>query len=179
MTRVRERRFRERFVAAAVVCALLAAAAVASGARSASGAEGTGLPLPRFVSLRATEANLRTGPGVQYPVDWVYNRQLLPLEIVAEYDTWRKVRDWEGTQGWVHQSMLDGARTIIITGSVRTLRRSMNTRSDAVARAESGVIGRIVECPDGASWCKVEIDGFEGWLRRVEFWGVYTDEVLR
>ena len=179
MARFPERSFRERIVAAAIVAALLAPAAMAFGTRSASGAEGTGLPLPRFVSLRATEANLRTGPGVQYPVDWVYHRQLLPFEIVAEYHTWRKVRDWEGTQGWVHQSMLDGARAIIITGSTRTLRRSMNTRSDAVARAEPGVIGRIVECPDGASWCKVEIDGFEGWLRRVEFWGVYADEVLR
>ena len=178
MTRVRERRFRERFVAAAVVCALLAAAAVASGARSASGAEGTGLPLPRFVSLRATEANLRTGPGVQYPVDWVYNRQLLPLEIVAEYDTWRKVRDWEGTQGWVHQSMLSNSRALIVTGKVRTIRSQQSTKAAAVARAEPGVVGALLECPKERAWCRIEVEGREGWLRSVEFWGVYRGEAL-
>ena len=84
--------------------------------------KGTGLPLPRYVSLRAGEVNLRTGPGVQYPVDWVYLRQNLPMEIIAEYGTWRKVRDWQGTQGWVHQSMVSGLRTLIITGNTRTVR---------------------------------------------------------
>ena len=83
---------------------------------------GSGLPLPRFVSLRAAEVNMRTGPGVQYPVEWVYRRQALPMEVIAEYGTWRKVRDWQGTQGWVHQSMLGGRRTLIVTGKVRTVR---------------------------------------------------------
>ncbi|MDP6882831.1 MAG: SH3 domain-containing protein, partial [Rhodospirillales bacterium] len=72
--------------------------------------EGTGLPLPRFVNLRANEANMRTGPGVQYPVEWVFVRPDLPLEVIAEYRTWRKVRDWQGTQGWMHQSMLDSRK---------------------------------------------------------------------
>jgi SH3-like domain-containing protein len=141
--------------------------------------EGTGLPLPRFVNLRATEANMRTGPGVQYPVEWVFVRQDLPLEVIAEYRTWRKVRDWQGTQGWMHQSMLDSRRTVIVTGVQRTLRKKSDTQSTAQARVEAGVIGRLLECPDGSGWCKVEIDGFEGWLRRVEFWGVYAKEVLR
>ncbi len=92
--------------------------------------KGTGLPLPRFVSLRAREVNLRIGPGVQYPVDWVYLRQNLPVEIVAEYGTWRKIRDWQGTQGWVHQSMVSGTRTFIVTGQERTIRR----KGDAKAR---------------------------------------------
>ena len=140
---------------------------------------GTGLPLPRFVNLRASEANMRTGPGVQYPVEWVFVRQDLPLEVIAEYRTWRKVRDWQGTQGWMHQSMLDNRRMVIVTGIQRTLRKRSNTQSPAQARVEAGVIGYLLECPDGSGWCKVEIDGFEGWLRRVEFWGAYAKEVLR
>jgi SH3-like domain-containing protein len=140
---------------------------------------GTGLPLPRFVNLRASEANMRTGPGVQYPVEWVFVRQDLPLEVIAEYRTWRKVRDWQGTQGWMHQSMLDNRRMVIVTGVQRTLRKRSNTQSTAQARVEAGVIGYLLECPDGSGWCKVEIDGFEGWLRRVEFWGAYAKEVLR
>jgi len=141
-------------------------------------AKGTGLPLPRFVSLRAGEVNLRTGPGVQYPVDWVYYRQHLPVEVIAEYGTWRKIRDWQGTQGWVHQSMVGARRTIVVTGDVRTLRARPDPKSGAVAQAEAGVVGRLVACPDLNGWCRVEAGGYEGWLRRVEFWGAHRDEVM-
>ena len=138
--------------------------------------EGSGLPLPRFVSLRAGEVNLRTGPGVQYPVEWVYLRQKLPVEVIAEYLTWRKIRDWQGAQGWVHQSMVGGLRTIIITGNTRTLRREAKVESAPVALADVGVIGQILECPEDSGWCKVDIGGHKGWLRRVDFWGVHRDE---
>lgn len=150
----------------------LAAPAVLAAGR------GTGLPLPRFVSLRAGEVNLRTGPGVQYPVDWVYHRQNLPVEIIAEYGTWRKVRDWQGTQGWVHQSMVGAKRTFIVTGDIRSVRRKGDPKSDVIAKAEDGVIGRLLACPDVQGWCKVEVGGLEGWLRRVEFWGVHRNEVM-
>ena len=140
--------------------------------------EGTGLPLPRFVHLRAGEVNMRTGPGVQYPVEWVYRRQNLPLEVIAEHRTWRKVRDWQGTQGWMHQSMLGGRRTIIVTGAVRALRDKADARSTAMARAEPGVVGRLMECPKDSGWCKVEIDEFTGWLRRVDFWGAHANELV-
>ncbi len=140
--------------------------------------KGTGLPLPRFVSLRANEVNLRTGPGVQYPVDWVYLRQSLPVEIIAEYGTWRKVRDWQGTQGWVHQSMVAGLRTFIVTGGTRTVRRKGDAGSPAVATLEAGVIGKLLSCPDLNGWCRVEVDGNKGWLRRVDFWGVLRSEVM-
>jgi SH3-like domain-containing protein len=139
---------------------------------------GSGLPLPRFVSLRAAEVNMRTGPGVQYPVEWVYRRQSLPMEVIAEYGTWRKVRDWQGTQGWVHQSMLSGRRAMIVTGKVRTVRGSQSTKSAAIAKVEPGVIGQLVECPREGSWCRIDVDGREGWLRRVEFWGIYRSEAL-
>ena len=138
----------------------------------------TGLPLPRFVSLRAGEVNLRTGPGVQYPVDWVFLRRNLPVEIIAEYGTWRKIRDWQGTQGWVHQSMLAGTRTLIVTGETRTIRRKADANSGLVAKIEAGAIGRLVSCPDLNGWCRVEAGGRNGWLRRVDFWGVLRNEVM-
>ena len=146
---------------------------------AAAAPEGTGLPLPRFVSLRAAEANLRTGPGVQYPVEWVYNRAQLPLEVIAEYHTWRKVRDSQGTQGWMHQSMLDGRRTAVVMGALRTLRQKPDAEAAAVARVEPGVVGRVLECPDGSGWCRLDVDGFQGWMRRAELWGVYRTEVVR
>ena len=140
--------------------------------------KGTGLPLPRYVSLRAGEVNLRTGPGVQYPVDWVYLRQNLPMEIIAEYGTWRKVRDWQGTQGWVHQSMVSGLRALIITGNTRTVRRKADAQSKPIAILEAGVIGKLLSCPDLNGWCRVDVAGQKGWLRRVDFWGVLKNEVM-
>ena len=140
--------------------------------------KGSGLPLPRYVSLRATKVNMRTGPGVQYPVEWVYYRQFLPIEIIAEYGTWRRVRDWQGAQGWVHQNMLSGRRTFIVTNKVRTMRREPKTKSPGVAGLEPGVIGRIRLCLANSTWCQVEVEGREGWLRRVEFWGVYRHETF-
>jgi SH3-like domain-containing protein len=133
---------------------------------------------PRYVSLRAGEVNLRTGPGVQYPVDWVYLRQNLPMEIIAEYGTWRKVRDWQGTQGWVHQSMVSRLRTLIITGNTRTVRRKADAQSKPIAILEAGVIGKLLSCPDLNGWCRVDVAGQKGWLRRVDFWGVLKNEVM-
>ena len=136
------------------------------------------LPLPRFVSLHATIVNMRTGPGLKYPVKWVYRRKFLPIEIIAEYGTWRKVRDWQGTQGWVHVNMLSGQRTFIVTYKVRTVRRGPDTKSPGVAGLEPGVIGRVQFCPANSTWCRVEVGGRDGWLRRAEFWGVYRHESL-
>ncbi len=136
----------------------------------------TNLPLPRFVSLRANEVNLRTGPGTTYPIDWVYVRRGMPVEVIAEFDVWRKIRDWQGTVGWVHQSMLDGRRTALIAGGERALRRDAADDAGAVARLEPGVIGQLLQCE--VAWCRLEADGYRGWLRRDEFWGVYPDEKL-
>ncbi|MGA0393947.1 MAG: SH3 domain-containing protein [Rhodospirillales bacterium] len=138
--------------------------------------QGSGLPLPRYVSLRAAEINLRTGPGVQYPIEWVYKRQHLPVEIIAEFRTWRKIRDWQGAQGWVHQGMLAGQRYVIVTGALRTLRAEANVKSKAVAKLENGVIARLKQCPTAGSWCEIEVGKHQGWLRKVEFWGVYPKE---
>ncbi|MFC1673211.1 SH3 domain-containing protein [Pseudomonadota bacterium] len=139
---------------------------------------GSGLPLPRFVSLRAGEVNLRTGPGVQYPVEWVYRKSGLPLEVIAEYKTWRKVRDWEGAQGWVHQTMLSAKRGFIVTGATRALLSKGERGAKAVARLQTGVSGLIVTCPHGVEYCRVEAEGFEGWLNRADFWGILKGEAF-
>lgn len=163
-----------RRLAASLLPLLLAAGALAPA--PPAGAE-SGLPVPRFVSLRSDEINLRTGPGTNYPVDWVYVRRHMPVEIVAEFDTWRKIRDWEGTVGWVHQSLLDGERTGIVVGATRDMLSA--PRADAtrtVARLEPGVIVRLRECRP--EWCFVQAEEFEGWLRRDAFWGVYPGETF-
>lgn len=134
----------------------------------------TGLPLPRFVSLRAAEVNVRTGPGTRYPIEWVYRRRGMPVEIVDEFDTWRRIRDWQGTEGWVHQSMVQGQRGILVTGKRWTLYRQPETDSPGVALVDAGVVGVLRRCR--AQWCEVSAGGFTGWLPRDAFYGLYPDE---
>jgi SH3-like domain-containing protein len=132
------------------------------------------LPVPRYVSLRASKVNLRTGPGARYPVEWVFVRKGIPLEIVAEYENFFKVRDWEGTEGWVHRAMVWRHRTMVVTGELRTLRSDPSLEAKVVAKVEPGVYGRIEQCEE--DWCRLNISGSVGWLRRFEFWGVYPKE---
>ncbi|MEE2746437.1 MAG: SH3 domain-containing protein [Pseudomonadota bacterium] len=138
----------------------------------------SGLPLPRFVSLRAKTVNMRAGPGVRYPVEWVYKRKHMPMEVVSEFGLWRRVRDFQGTTGWMHQSMLSGKRTSTVLGQTRTLRDRPVSSSSAVARLEPGTIGEIKKCEVSAGWCKLGFGEFVGWLRRVEIWGVYISEKI-
>tara|TARA_R110002110_G_scaffold5407_4_gene27941 strand:+ start:12292 stop:12789 length:498 start_codon:yes stop_codon:yes gene_type:complete len=136
----------------------------------------TGLPLPRFVSLRASKVHLRTGPGVRYPVDWIFVQRNMPVEIVAEFENWRKVRDWQGTEGWVHRSMLSGKRTAVVKGGIQPLRRNPASSATLTARVMEKVVARLLECE--GDWCRVEIGKQRGWMRRTHIWGVYRDEKL-
>ena len=97
-------------------------------------------PVPYFVSLAAGEVNLRTGPGVRYPIDWVYKRRALPVEVIAVFDHWRQIRDWQGTVGWVHQNMLSTRRTLIVVGEERVMRREPKSEAAPVARLAPGVV---------------------------------------
>jgi SH3-like domain-containing protein len=135
----------------------------------------TGLPLPRFVSLGAARVNLRFGPGKEYPISWVLAREGLPVEIIAEFDTWRKVRLHDADEGWIHASLLSGRRTILVTGAVGELRRTPDNDARVVLRAEPGVVGELVDCEE--AWCRVEIGGRRGWLRRDAFWGTLPGEM--
>jgi SH3-like domain-containing protein len=141
------------------------------------GAAEKSLPVPRFVTLKSDQVNVRTGPGDRYPIDWVFTRKDMPVEIVAEFEHWRKIRDIDGTEGWVHQRMLAGRRTVIVKDSLRFLYRSPDIRTDYVARVEPGVIARLQECK--GPWCRVEVQGIAGWLHRDEIWGVYPDETVQ
>lgn len=138
----------------------------------------TGLPLPRFAALRSDEVNLRSGPGTRYPIQWVYKRRDLPVEIEREFEVWRLIEDPEGVKGWVHQATLTGRRSFVVTGSERTLRREAKDDSAAVAKLKPGVVGRIRGCQPGAGWCQVQVGEYRGWLKRGEFWGSYPGEAV-
>ncbi|MBK20605.1 MAG: hypothetical protein CMM52_17375 [Rhodospirillaceae bacterium] len=137
----------------------------------------TGLPLPRFVSLRASEVNLRTGPGTRYPVEWVLIYRHMPVEIIAEFENWRKVREWQGNIGWVHKSMLSGQRWVIVKKGKQDLRRAAKPDSPKIARIEKKVIGRVEKC--NTSWCKIDFSGYTGWMRHNQIWGVYPGEAIK
>ncbi|MEM8948417.1 MAG: SH3 domain-containing protein [Pseudomonadota bacterium] len=139
----------------------------------------TGLPVPRFVSIdqRQTTVNVRFGPGQQYPINWVFTRPNVPLKIIAEFDNWRKVEDYEGAEGWIASRLLSGARTIMVQGAIRDLRRTADNQARVLLHVEPGVIGSLLACED--SWCRVEIEGQRGWLQRGEFWGTLPGETVR
>jgi SH3-like domain-containing protein len=135
------------------------------------------LPVPRFASLKSDEVNLRAGPGEDKPKLWVYQRAGMPVEIIEEFDTWRRIRDYKGVVGWVSAALLSGRRTAIVTEDRRTLRAKPDAAAPAVAELDPGVIARLIEC-DGA-WCRLEVKGYQGWLLRTEFWGVFPDEPVK
>jgi len=136
----------------------------------------TGLPVPRFVSLGADQVHLRFGPGREYPIRWVLARRGLPVEIVAEFDTWRKVKLHDDDEGWIHSSLLSSRRTVMVNDEIAELRRTPADDARVVLRAEPGVVGDLLDCEE--DWCRVDIQGRRGWLRRDAFWGVLPEEVL-
>jgi SH3-like domain-containing protein len=137
----------------------------------------TGLPLPRFAALRTDEVNMRAGPGTRYPIDWVYKRHDLPVEIEREFEVWRLVRDPDGVKGWVHQATLVGRRDFMVVGDERAMRQNPDDAAPPVARLKPGVIGHIRSC-DATEWCEVQVQDYRGYLKRSEFWGAYTAEVV-
>ena len=135
------------------------------------------LPVPRFVTLRSDKVNVRTGPGEQYPIDWVFTRKGMPVEIVAEFNHWHRIRDVDGTEGWVQERMVRGQRAVIVRGHQQALRDRPSNDAEIVARAEPGVIAELSECQP--AWCRVKAGEISGWLKRDEIWGVYPGEVVQ
>lgn len=154
---------------------ILTAAAAAPHACAADGEPAA--KLPRFASLRSDEVNLRVGPGRNYPIGWVLIRKGLPVEIIAQFEHWRKIREPEGGEGWVQERMLTGRRAVMITGAIRSLRREPSAASAIVARAEPGVVAALLECR--AEWCRIDAGHLTGWIRRDEVFGVLPDETIR
>ncbi len=170
------RRHSDHALRAGVAAALLAAAIAL--ALPASAAETTpDEKLPRFVSLRSDQVNLRVGPGGNYPIQWVLTRKEMPVEILKVFEHWRMIRDWQGTEGWVHERMLTGKRGVVVQGGIRALHRRPDPASPVVARAEAGVVARLAECQGG--WCRIEAADIAGWVQRADVWGVYPDETVQ
>jgi SH3-like domain-containing protein len=138
----------------------------------------SGLPIPRYVSLKSDHVNVRAGPTKDNDVAWVYTRSGLPVEITAEFENWRRVRDSEGAEGWVYHSLLSGRRTAVVTMKTRDELASIYDRPDAssavAARLQAGVVAQVKHCADG--WCRVAGNGFDGWIEQQRLWGVYADE---
>jgi SH3-like domain-containing protein len=165
--------------------ALAATGIVTEGFSPRSGAAAqevgpSGLPLPRFVSLRANRVNLRVGPGTNYAVEWMYTRSGIPMEIIQEYDNWRRVRDAEGAEGWINQSLLSGNRTAVAAPWHKgkdvqiNLHREANRGAAIRAILEPGVIASVRSC--NGEWCEVEAGGHRGWVEQAQLWGVYPGE---
>ena len=137
----------------------------------------SGLPVPRFVSLKSGEVYLREGPSPQHKVDWVYVRRGLPVEVIAEYDVWRRIRDADGVVGWVHKQMLDGRRSVLMTGADNVAMRDRpNAEGAVIAYAEPGVIAQLKAC--GGAYCEVEAGTIDAYVPRERVWGVYDDETV-
>lgn len=128
------------------------------------------LPLPRFASLRSSEVNVRVGPGPQYPVVWTYKRQHLPLEITAEFDHWRKLRDFEGQEAWVNKGMLSSKRYVIVVSPTANLHSKPDRQSEVRAVLKKNVLGLLTEIKE--PWCHIKLPGFKGWIMMHEVWGV-------
>jgi SH3-like domain-containing protein len=130
----------------------------------------TNLPIPRFASLRAEKVNLRVGPGTEYPIEWVIIRPNLPVQIIAEYETWRQIKDSEGTTGWVHQSMLCGKRHVIIRQDLCKLPSSCERDARPLAKLKAGLVCKLKKCKSG--YCQVQTGGYKGWVPIEAIWGV-------
>lgn len=139
----------------------------------------SGLALPRMVSLRSNLINARSGPGARYPIEWVYRQKGAPVEIIAEFELWRKIRDWDGSETWVHKSMLSGKRSVKMTAKgASNIYNNEDYNSAIIAKVEDGVIGDIKKCPAGSSFCLIQFGTVEGWVPRSNFFGAYSDEVI-
>jgi SH3-like domain-containing protein len=163
---------------------LLAAAALMSGGALLShaatdGATGDSLAVPRFVSLKSDKVNVRAGPTKDHSVTWVYTHAGLPVEIIAEFENWRRIRDWEGAEGWVYHSLLSGRRTAMIApvksaDEAVALHSNADADSAVVARLQPGVLASVKRCT--GTWCRLSGGGFDGWVRQDRLWGVYPNE---
>ncbi len=140
----------------------------------------SGLTVPRFVSLKSDRVNVRVGPSREHNIAWTFVQAGLPVEIIQEFENWRRIRDWEGKEGWVFHSLLSGRRTALVTPWETTGRTPLRARSksdaDIVAELEPKVLATVEECAGG--WCKVSGEGYEGWLDQTRLFGVYPDEVI-
>lgn len=135
----------------------------------------SGLPIPRFVTLKFEEVNLRTGPGRRYPIRWVYKRKHMPMEVVEEFGHWRKIRDEEGDEGWAHKSQLSGNRIAVFKAD-SVLKRYPEADAPPMIKVQKGVLAQLLEC--NMDWCEVQVESYKSWTEKDAIWGVYRNETL-
>ncbi|MDB5595015.1 MAG: hypothetical protein JWM36_1976 [Hyphomicrobiales bacterium] len=174
---------RKGFVQASVWLSIVAATVFAGMARAAGTdpvGTATGLPIPRYVSLKSDRVNLREGPSKDHRTAWVFQRAGLPVEVTAEFENWRKIRDSEGSEGWVLQSLLSGRRTALVApwkkGEIFPLYAKPADGSNQVARLQPGVLGSVRHCEGG--WCRMTGEGYDGFIKQSILWGVYPNEKI-
>ncbi|MFN3891154.1 MAG: SH3 domain-containing protein [Beijerinckiaceae bacterium] len=171
-----------RNIRAFLVTAMVAMMWPAAGGAAPATPKGpvSGLPIPRYVSLKSDRVNLREGPSKEHRTAWVFQRAGLPVEIVAEFDNWRRIRDAEGSEGWVLHSLLSGRRTAIVApwrkGETHDLKDSPAAGAAIVAHLESGVVVSVRRCDQRV--CRVTGRGFDGYIAQTLLWGVYSDEKI-
>ena len=135
----------------------------------------TNLPIPRYVSLKVKEANARRGPSLSHKIDWIYKRQNMPLEIYAEYENWRRVRDFEGLGGWVHYTLLSGTRYVLVKNELLEMRLLPSIDAQVIAKVPQHNIATLDKC--NKDWCRIIDDGYKGWVPKNGIWGVYENEL--
>jgi len=178
----------------AATCAWAIAVATAAAAEEDGKA---GREAPAFASLRSDKVNMRAGPGREYPIRWIYRREGLPVEVRRSIGNWRLIRDFAGTQGWVHTALLSRTRTALVlgdgdrgdwkvdpnrtamvpTGGARLMYDAPEETATVRARLAPNLILALVECR--IDWCRVRVDGSRGWVRKADIWGAGPDEVFR
>ena len=162
---------------------LVMSAAAATAAAQVPTGSVSGLPVPRFVSLKSDKVNVRAGPAREQDVAWVYSRAALPVEVTAEFENWRRIRDWEGAEGWVYHSLLSGKRTALVSPQSKKkdelleLRDKPDAASPVIAKLQHGVLATVKRCKDG--WCRLVGEGFDGWIEQSRLWGVYPGEPVQ
>ncbi len=166
-----------RWPALAASLLILATAPALPAGVLATGAV-SGLPVPRFVSLKSDRVNVRAGPNKDQEVRWVYTRAGMPVEVTAEFENWRRVRDWEGAEGWVYHSLLSGKRTGVVVPKSKDelvpLYESADIKSALAARLQAGVVGTLKSCT--GNWCEFSGKNFDGWIKQDRVWGAYPNE---
>jgi SH3-like domain-containing protein len=162
------------------LAAPLTLAIATTAVRAGSDATASGLPVPRFVSLKADRVNVRGGPDKDHDVTLIYTRVGWPVEITAEFENWRRIRDSDGTEGWVYHSLLSGKRMAVVQMKAKTdlapIYDKPDDKSGVTAQLQVGVLGTIKHCT--GTWCEITGDGFDGWIQQNELWGVYPDEKI-
>ncbi|MEM8790562.1 MAG: SH3 domain-containing protein [Pseudomonadota bacterium] len=143
-------------------------------AQSAQVGPVTNLPLPRFVSLRSAEINVRRGPGLNYPKDWVFQRAGLPVRVIAEHGDWRRIQDSDDAGGWVYHALISGRRTVLVTAPEILIRVAPVETARPTAELRQGVIARLLDCKDG--WCEITVENVKGWTPEAAIWGVGPED---